>query len=224
MSFSEIFFGILEGLDVTLTVTAFGLLFAIPFALVAGVAQQFLQGWWRAPVTVVIEFWRSTPILVLMFMFYYTLPVTGIFLTATTVAAMTLGLHIGAYGSQSVRAALQALDKGQVEAGLAIGLTRWQVLQTIELPQMFVAMLPTFINQFIQLVKGTALVALITMTDMTSRAKELSQLTFDPPQIYGALMLAYFLLLYPATVLGRRLERAVGRRSGRMTGGRAGDV
>lgn len=224
MDFLEIFLGILGGLDVTLTVTAFGLLFAIPFALVAGVTQQFLTGWRRAPVTVIIEFWRSTPILVLMFMFYYTLPVAGVYLSATTVAAMTLGLHIGAYGSQSVRAALQALDRGQVEAGLAIGLTRWQVLQTIEMPQMVVAMLPTFVNQFIQLVKGTALVALITMTDMTAGAKELSQLVFDPPAIYGALMLAYFLLLYPATVLGRQLERVVGRRSGRVKGGRAGDV
>lgn len=224
MSFIAIFLGILEGLGVTLTVTLFGLCFAIPFALAAGVLQHFLSGWRRAPVTLVIEFWRSTPILVLMFMFYYSLPVAGVYFSATTVASMTLGLHIGAYGSQSVRAALQALDRGQVEAGLAVGLTRMHVLWTIELPQMVTAMLPTFVNQFIQLVKGTALVALITMTDMTHRAKEISQLTFDPPAIYSALLLAYFMLLYPATILGRWLERTVGRRTGRMTEGRAGDV
>lgn len=224
MSFAAIFLGILQGLGVTLTVTLFGLCFAIPFALAAGVLQHFSSGWRRAPVTLIIEFWRSTPILVLMFMFYYSLPVAGVYLSATTVAAMTLGLHIGAYGSQSVRAALQALDSGQVEAGLAIGLKRMDVLWTIELPQMVTAMLPTFVNQFIQLVKGTALVALITMTDMTHRAKEISQLTFDPPTIYSALLLAYFMLLYPATIFGRWLERAVGRKTGRMTEGRAGDV
>ena len=218
MPFAAIFFGILEGLGVTLSVTALGLLIAIPFALVGGVVQQFSRGALRALVTLVIEFWRSTPILVLMFLFYYSLPVWGLFLPATLVAALTLGLHIGAYGSQSVRAALQALDRGQVEAGLAIGLTRFQVLRFIELPQMFVAMLPTFVNQFIQLVKGTSLVALITMTDMTHRAKELSELTFDPPRIYGALLLAYFLILYPATILGRYLERKVGNRHGRATG------
>lgn len=224
MSFYEIFLGILEGIDVTLTVTVFGLAFAIPFALIGGVWQYFLTGWLRVPITLVIEFWRSTPILVLMFMFYYSLPVAGIYMSATTVAAMTLGLHIGAYGSQSVRAALQALDRGQVEAGLAIGLDRWTVLWRIELPQMVMAMLPTFVNQFIQLVKGTALVALITMTDMTHRAKEISQLTFDPPAIYTALLLAYFMILYPSTIFGRYLERMLNRRMGRKTEGRADDV
>jgi polar amino acid transport system permease protein len=224
VSFADIFLGILDGLGVTLTVTALGLLFAIPFALLAGIAQHFLKGPSRAAVTLIIEFWRSTPILVLMFMFYYSLPTIGIYLAATLVASMTLGLHIGAYGSQSVRAALQALDRGQVEAGLAIGLTRWQVLLTVELPQMIVAMLPTFVNQFIQLVKGTALVALITMTDMTHRAKEISQLTFDPPRIYTALLLAYFLLLYPTTLFGRWLERAVGRRLGTLEQASANDV
>lgn len=224
MSFTEIFLGLLEGIDVTLTVTAFGLAFAVPFALVAGIWQYFVTGWLRAPMTLFIEFWRSTPILVLMFMFYYSLPVAGIYMSAMTVAAMTLGFHIGAYGSQSVRAALQALDRGQVEAGLAVGLDRWTVLWRVELPQMVMAMLPTFVNQFIQLVKGTALVALITMTDMTHRAKEISQLTFDPPAIYTALLLAYFMILYPATIFGRYLERTLDRRMGRKTEGRADDV
>src|SRR5262249_42055474 len=89
VSFLAIFGGILQGLDVTLGVTLYGLCFAVPFALGAGIAQQLLTGWGRAPVTAVIEFWRSTPILVLMFTFYYALPVTGIYLSAATVAAMT---------------------------------------------------------------------------------------------------------------------------------------
>lgn len=224
MTFFEIFLGILEGLDVTLAVTFYGLAFAIPFALAAGLAQYFLTSWPRTIVTLIIEFWRSTPILVLMFMFYYSLPLFGVYISAMTVAAMTLGLHIGAYGSQAVRAALQALDHGQVEAGLALGLTRPAIVWTIELPQMLVNMLPTFVNLFIQLLKGTALVALITMSDMTHRAKEISQITFDPPTIYTALLLAYFMLLYPATLLGRWLERVVGRRAGRMTEIRASDV
>ncbi|WP_052161673.1 amino acid ABC transporter permease [Hoeflea sp. BAL378] len=216
MSFFDIFRGILEGMDVTLTVTFMGLCFAIPFGLVAGILQHFLKGASRASVTMIIEFWRSTPVLVLMFMFYYSLPTVGIYLSATLVAASTLGLHVGAYGSQSVRAALQALDRGQVEAGFALGLRRPAILWTIELPQMVRAMLPTFVNQLIQLVKGTSLVALITMSDMTHRAKEISQLTFDPPAIYSALLLAYFILLYPITIFGRWLERKVGQGSGKL--------
>jgi polar amino acid transport system permease protein len=122
---------------------------------------------------------------------------------------MALGLNIGGYGSQSVRAALQSLDRGQVEAGLALGLRRLHVLALIELPQAFAAMTPTFINQFIQLIKGTALVSLITLTDMTFRAKEISQLRYDPVGTYTALLVAYFIICYPATILGRWVERRV---------------
>jgi polar amino acid transport system permease protein len=224
LTFTAIFLQILKGLDVTATVTFLGLCFAVPFALSAGVAQQFSTGIARASVTFIIEFWRSTPLLVLMFMFYYSLPDAGINLTPTTVAAMTLGLHVGAYGSQSVRAALQALDRGQVEAGLALGLARPVILLKIELPQMVSAMLPTFVNQFIQLVKGTSLVALITMTDMTERAKEIANQEYDPVRIYSALLLSYFIILYPATIIGRWLEETIGSRTGRRSGGRANDV
>jgi len=150
-------------------------------------------------------------------MMYYTLPSFGVTLSGLTVGALALGLNIGGYGSQSVRAALQSLDRGQVEAGKALGLTRFDVLSLIELPQAFVAMTPTFINQFIQLVKGTALVSLITLTDMPFRAKEIAQLEYNPVGIYTALLVAYFIICYPATIIGRRIERrlSVGQRGNR---------
>ena len=91
------------------------------------------------------------------------------------------------------------------------------MLALIELPQAFTAMLPSFINQFIQLVKGTALVSLITLTDMTFRAKQLSQLSYDPVGTYTGLLLAYFIVCYPATVFGRLLER-------RVAGGRSHEL
>jgi polar amino acid transport system permease protein len=84
----------------------------------------------------------------------------------------------------------------------------------IELPQALRAMLPTFVNEFIQLVKGTALVSLITLTDMTFRAKEISQAHYDPAGVYSALLVAYFVICYPVTIVGRRLERMA------ATGGR----
>ena len=207
MSFIDILRGLFEGLAVTLGVTALGMLYAVPFAFVAGITQRYARGPAYAAITVVIEFWRSTPVIILLYAFYHSLPGFGIRLSGLTVAAMVLGLNIGGYGSQSVRAALQALDPGQAEAGRSLGLRFWQVLLLIELPQAIRAMLPTFINQFIQLVKGTALVSLITLTDMTFRAKEISQMYYAPAKIYTALLVAYFVICYPATIAGRWLER-----------------
>lgn len=209
MTFADILAGIFQGFDVTATVTFYGMLYAIPFAFIGGTLQYVLRGPGYAIVTAIIEFWRSSPVLILLFLLYYTLPSFGITLSGITVGALALGLNIGGYGSQAVRAALQSLDRGQVEAGLALGLRRWEVLGLIEMPQGFVSMLPSFINQFIQLVKGTALVSLITLTDMTFRAKELSQLSYDPVGTYTGLLVAYFIVCYPATILGRLIERRV---------------
>lgn len=210
MTFLEVLAGLFEGLRVTAAITGLGMLFAVPFAFLAGIAQYATKGSTRLAVTAVIEFWRSTPTIILLYAFYYTLPGFGLRLSGITVGALVLGLHIGGYGSQAVRGALQALDRGQVEAGRAVGLRRWQILLLVELPQALLAMTPTFVNQFIQLVKGTALVSLITLTDMTFRAKEISQIHYDPAKVYVGLLVAYFVLCYPATIAGRWLERRVG--------------
>ena len=82
----------------------------------------------------------------------------------------------------------------------------WQV-PLIELPQALRSMVPTFMNQLIQLIKGTALVSLITLTDMTYRAKELAQVEYNPVGIYSGLLIAYLIICYPVTVLGRSIEQ-----------------
>lgn len=205
----DILAGILEGFKVTALVTLYGMMWAVPFALITGVLQHFTRGPTRFAVTCLIEFWRSSPVLILLFVLYYALPSFGIRLSSMTVGAMALGLNVGGYGSQAVRAALQALDRGQVEAGIALGLHRLTVLRMIELPQVMAAMMPTFVNQFIQLVKGTAIVSLITLTDMTFRAKQIADTQYNPVGVYTALMVAYLLVCYPATLLGRYLERRV---------------
>lgn len=211
MSFLDIMRGIYQGFGVTATVTVLGMLFAVPFALLGGVLQHFSTGIYRGAVTAVIEFWRSSPVIVLLYAFYYSLPAFGVNLSSIAVGAIVLGLNAGGYGSQSVRAALQALNRGQCEAGLALGLSRFDVLRLVELPQAIAVMIPTFVNEAIQLIKGTSLVSLITLTDMTFRAKEMSELSYDPVGIYSGLLLAYLIICYPVTIFGRYLEKSLGQ-------------
>lgn len=218
MSIFEIWLGMLQGLGTTAAVTAYGLVFAVPFALVFGVAQYLTQGLPRLAITCVIEFWRSSAVIILLFFFYYTLPVIGVTLSAWTVSAMVLGLNVGGYASQAVRAGLQALPGGQKEAAKALGLSRASTLLLIELPQALVAMSPTFINTLIQLVKGTALVSLVTLTDMTFRAKEIAQIEYNPVAVYTSLLLAFFVVCYPIALMGRWLEARI-HKPGGLVGG-----
>jgi polar amino acid transport system permease protein len=219
MSLFDIWLGIMKGVGTTAAVTAYGLLFAIPFALVFGIAQYLTVGVTRLLVTAVIEFWRSSAVIILLFVFYYALPVFGITLSAWTVSAMVLGLNAGGYASQAVRAGLQALPSGQKEAGAALGLSRSAILLLIELPQALVAMSPTFVNTVIQLVKATALVSLVTLSDMTFRAKEIAQVEYNPVAIYTALLLAFFVVCYPIALAGRWLEARIA-----APGSRAGGI
>ncbi|MBZ9772281.1 amino acid ABC transporter permease [Mesorhizobium sp. CO1-1-8] len=210
MSFGQLFLGVLLGLQVTVTVTAYGLLFAIPFALVFGVAQYLTSGVARIMITSIIEFWRSSAVIILLFVFYYALPVFGIELSATAVSSLVLGLNTGGYGSQAIRAGLQSLDKGQLEAAFALGLRRRHSMLLVELPQALRLMAPTFVNELIQLIKGTALVSLVTLSDMTFQAKQLAEIEYNPVGVYTALLLAYFVVCYPITIFGRWLEHHMG--------------
>lgn len=215
MSFIDILLGIFQGFRVTFLVVLVGLVYAIPFAFIFGITQFFARGPLYVLVTAIIEFWRSSSVVILLFIFYYTLPMFGILLSSFTVGSMVLGLNIGGYASQAVRAALQSVDPGQAEAGTALGLSRFNILLNIELPQALVSMVPTFINLWIQLIKGTALVSLITMVDMTARAKEIAQIEYNPIGIYSGLLLSYFIICYPITIFGRRIERRLSQsRSG----------
>jgi|SoiMethySBSTD1v2_1073268.scaffolds.fasta_scaffold00046_93 polar amino acid transport system permease protein len=213
MSAGEIFLGIFAGVQVTLAVALYALLFAVPFALIFGILQYLSRGYARFAVTAAIEFWRSSSAIVLLFVFFYVLPFVGLPLGPYTVAAMVLGLNMGGYGSQVVRGALAALDRGQLEAARALGMSRFQALVTVELPQAFRQMLPTFINELVELIKLTALVSLITLADPTFRAKQIFQITYQPAVIYTCLLLIYFMLGYPIARVGKRLERRFAKAS-----------
>jgi polar amino acid transport system permease protein len=210
MHFADILFNLWRGVGTTAEVIGLSLLYAVPFAGIGGALQCELTGWKRFLVTAFIEFWRSSPIVVLLFVFYYSLPAFNIHLSAMTVSALVIGMNIGGYGSQALRAGLQAIDRGQREAGMALGLSLPVNLVYVLLPQAFRAGLPNYVNLLIQLIKGTALVSLLSLADMTYRAKDIAQVTFDPAPPYTALLLSYFVICYPLTIVGCYFERRLG--------------
>ena len=132
-----------------------------------------------------VEIFRGTSALVQLFWLFFVLPQFGISMEPFTVAVLGLGLNVGAYGAEVVRGAIQGVQRGQWEATTALNMTRWQVLRRIILPQAFVAMIPPWGNLFIELLKSTALVSLITLSDLAFRAQELNETTMqDHPDLH----------------------------------------
>ncbi|WP_459614405.1 ectoine/hydroxyectoine ABC transporter permease subunit EhuC [Bordetella sp. 2513F-2] len=202
-----LFPALLEGLGVTLQITAGAAALAVPLALAAGLARLSRHAPVRAVATVYVEIFRGTSALVQLFWFYYVLPMFGLRLPALLVAIVVLAANAGAYGAEVVRGAILAVPGGQREAAVALNMTAGQVMRRIVLPQAFPAMLPPAGNLLIELLKNTALVSLITITDLTFRGQLLRSETLRTTEIFLAVLLLYFVVALLITAGIRMLER-----------------
>lgn len=202
---------LLQGAWVTVQITVLGAIVSAAFALVAGLASLSPSRLIRAITRVYVEIFRGTSAVVQIFFFFFVLPAAGITLPAFATGVFALGINVGAYGSEVVRAAIVNVDRGQRDAATALNLTRAKTMRLIILPQALVAMLPPFGNLLIELLKGTSLVSLITITELTFAGKLLLRAEGRRDEIYVLVLLIYFLLALPITWSVRWLERRLAR-------------
>lgn len=202
---------ILDGAVVTIQLTVMGCALALVVAFAAGLGRlsRFTALRWLA--TVYIEFFRGTSIFVQLFWAYFVLPLLGFPLTPLQAGVLALGLNVGAYGAEVVRGAVLAIPREQTEACVALNLTRWQRLRYVILPQALVIMLPTFNNNAIELLKGTAIVSLISLADMTFQAQVVRAQTGNTAVPFLTILVLYFLIASVITGLIRGLERRLSK-------------
>ncbi|WP_241064493.1 ectoine/hydroxyectoine ABC transporter permease subunit EhuC [Achromobacter xylosoxidans] len=200
---------LLEGLAVTLEIMAGAVVLAVPLALVAGVGRLSTVRPVRWLASIYVEVFRGTSALVQLFWFYFVLPLFGVQLPAMLVGIVVLALNAGAYGAEVVRGAIRAVPPGQREAGVALNLTRGQIMRRIVVPQAIPAMLPPAGNLLIELLKNTALVSLITITNLTFRGQLLRSETLRTTEIFTLMLLLYFAVALLITAGVRLLERRV---------------
>lgn len=200
---------LLEGLAVTLEIMAGAVVLAVPLALAAGIGRLSTLRPVRWLASIYVEVFRGTSALVQLFWFYFVLPLFGVQLPAMLVGIVVLALNAGAYGAEVVRGAIRAVPPGQREAGVALNLTRGQIMRRIVVPQAIPAMLPPAGNLLIELLKNTALVSLITITDLTFRGQLLRSETLRTTEIFTLMLLLYFAVALLITAGVRLLERRV---------------
>jgi polar amino acid transport system permease protein len=202
---------ILQGALVTLQLTVMGSALAVVAAFTAGLGRvsRFLPV--RMLATTYIEFFRGTSIFVQLFWAYFVLPFAGITLSPLQAGVLALGLNVGAYGAEVVRGAIKAIGREQREACVALNLTRLQAMRHIILPQALPLMLPTFGNNAIELLKGTAVVSLISLNDMTFQAQVVRAQTGSTLIPFVTILLLYFAMAWVISRGMRWLERRVTR-------------
>jgi polar amino acid transport system permease protein len=202
---------LLRGLGVTLEITAAAAVLAIVIALAVGLARLSRSRWLRWPASVYVEVFRGTSALVQLFWFYFVLPFFGVELSAFAAGTLVLALNTGAYGSEVVRGAVQAVPRGQREAAAALNLSRLQALRRVILSQVLSAMLPLVGNLAIELLKNSALVSLITITELTFTAQLLRAETLRSAEIFSLVLALYFAAALAITAGVRLLERRAAR-------------
>ena len=166
--------------------------------------------------TVYIEFFRGTSLLVQLFWVYYVLPFFGLSLEAFVAGVVALGMNFGAYGAEIVRAGILAVPKGQWEAAHALNFSPTKRIKRIIIPQIFPIILPPAANLTVELLKATALVALVTVVDLTFEAKQINSITWLSAQCFGtALLIYYFMARFALVPFLRWLEVLAARKVGK---------
>jgi polar amino acid transport system permease protein len=163
----------------------------------------------RMAAVAYVEVFRGTSALVQLFWVYFVLPLLGVSLAPMTTGILVLGLNIGAYGAEVVRGAMLAVPLGQRDAAAALGLTARQTRWRVIVPQALPVMMPPAGNLLVELLKGTALVSLITLGDLTFAAQTLRASTLRTTEIFTLVLVIYFLVAAALTAAMRRIERRV---------------
>ncbi|MFQ6573123.1 ectoine/hydroxyectoine ABC transporter permease subunit EhuC [Pseudomonas sp. UM16] len=210
---------LLQGAWITIQVTFFGSILAVVAAILAALGR--LSGWrpLRWFCVAYIELFRGTSLLVQLFWLFFVLPLPpfNIELSSYTVAILGLGLHIGAYGAEVMRGAISSVGKGQYEAAIALNMPASTRFRRIILPQALLAAIAPGTNLLIELLKNTSLVSLITLSDLSFRARQLDQATFQTLEIFSLALVFYFVLAQVINFTMRGFERRLSR--GRLRGG-----
>ena len=201
--FDVLLLGLLTTIEFTVICIVLGLLLGFAISL-----MRVSRNWGlRAISTAYVEFFRGTPVLIQLFWIFFCLPIIlnveiGNF--ASTVIALTL--FMGAISSETFRAALQAISSDQIDAGVALGLSRFQRVRHVVFPQTIRVAIPTLLSNSVSLFKESSLVSVVGMSDLMYVGQNISNVTARPIEILTTVALLYFCVAFPMTRLVTRIE------------------
>jgi His/Glu/Gln/Arg/opine family amino acid ABC transporter permease subunit len=198
---------LLGGAARTLEVVVLALALGIVCGLLGGLARLSRRRALRGVAAVYVSVVRGTPFVVQLFLVYYGIPQLGLPVPALLAAVATLGIYSGAYQTEIVRGAIQSVDRGQIEAALALGLSRTQALRLVVLPQALLRMLPPLGNEFVALTKNSALVSLVTVRELFLSAQMAISSTFQDFAFFLTIGAMYYAMTSVVAGATRLMER-----------------
>lgn len=198
---------LLRGLRVTLEISALVLVAGSLVGFVVGLALVYGGRPLRLLARVYVDTVRGIPVLVLIFACYFGLPVLGVGLSAFQAGVTALSIFAAAHVAEIVRGGIQSIPRAQTDAALAIGLTFWQRLRLVILPQATRRMLPPWVNAAVEIVKGSALLSLLGVVELLLAMQNVVGYTFIVLPFYALTALLYFAVNFTISRAAGTLER-----------------
>ncbi|RHQ98912.1 amino acid ABC transporter permease [Peptoclostridium sp. AF21-18] len=197
-----------EAAEITIKIGVLSFVLALVLAIIVGSLRAAnIPKVLKSILSVYVEFFRGTPLMVQLFIFYYGLPSFGMKVDPILASVLTMGLNSGAYLSEVVRAAVLSVDRGQYDAAAVLGYNHIQTTVHIVLPQAFRIAVPTFMNGFSSIVKETSLVSVLPIIELTKLGNQVYAKTYHPFEVYISLAIIYFIMTYTVTFLAKWIER-----------------
>ena len=205
---------LLHGLWLTVELSVWSIVLGTLLGLLVGTIRFVRVPVLNVLAAIYVEFIRGTPLLVVLFITYFALPALfGYRTTAYRAAIFGFVLFIAAYLAEDFRAGLRAVRPTLIQAGLATGLTRWQVLRHIILPQAIRRVLPSLFNQYVRLIKFTSVASVIGVTELTGAGLLINARDFHPVTILATIAIVYLVVCSALSLAGRALYAQFGVRT-----------
>ncbi len=189
-----------EGLGVTIALSLVSSITSIGLGLGIALGRLYGPPWLKSLLIFYIDSMRAIPILVVLVWIYFAFPIlAGVTFPPFWAALVALTLHIAAYAAEIIRAGIESVRPGQTRAGLALGMSRAQVMRKIILPQATIRMLPAFGSVLTIAIKDTAIATVIAVPELMHRAETVAGQSYRPIEVFTVVMIVYFIILFPVT-------------------------
>lgn len=209
---------LLQAMGQSLLMALFGLIFACIIGLIFGILSVVHSRVCRAVATIFVYAIRGVPMIVLAFFVFFGVPFfannvlgSNVMLTALEAGIICLALNCGAYMAEIIRAGIESVDKGQMEASRSLGLPYWRAMQRVILPQAIRTMIPSIINQFIITLKDTSILSVIGFPELVNSAKNVIANTFNSFVVWAIVAVMYIIVITALSVAAKRVERRLSR-------------
>ncbi len=211
--FIEVFFQalplLMDGLKFTMELAIISIIFGLGIGMLIAILRVYGGKFSYTLSTAYVELIRGTPLLVQLFILYFSLPQIGIHLSPLVASIISFSLNSGAYQAEYIRGAIQSVERGQMKAAFSIGMTKWQSIRLVIMPQALRKVIPSWTNEFVYLIKYTSLAYLVGVPELTAQGEFVASRNFEFMNVFSGVALIYLSVILVITWLFSNLEKKV---------------